>query len=213
MDSSSGETAIRDVDCALYLKHEFIILGPAGKLQKLTQPPSKQQVYQQIQCISRESLPSRSTVYRWLKQLDDTQPALVAYGRGSQIAVRSSTQCESAQQVPAASVRGAQTVVHTSAHRPVEEASSTTFQKHREEQARFIAEVRAQHDRMAQTLTSLAGELVLDVLTGVCTLGQVDIEDRANGNESPETGMLIPRSTVLRPHGRGKVERTLDVDS
>jgi hypothetical protein len=160
-----------------------------------------------------ESLRSRSTIYRWLKQLEDMQPALVAYGRGSQTVVRTNTQREGEQPILPAAAWDAQTVVHSSAHRPVKEASSTTFQEHHEEQARIIAEIRAQHDRMAQAFTSLAGELVLDVLTGEFTLHQVDIEDRANGNESPEAGTLIPRSAVPRPHGRGNVERTLDIDS
>lgn len=94
------------------------------------------------------------------------------------MAIRISTQREGAHLALAATAQKAQTVGHTSVHRPTKEASSTTFQEHREEQARFIAEIRAQHDRMAQTLTSLAGELVLDVRTGECTLRQVDIEGK-----------------------------------
>jgi hypothetical protein len=96
-------------------------------------------VYQQLQCIYRESAPSRSTVFRWLKRLEDTHPALVAYARGRRIAVRPNDLL------------------------PVEEASSAAVRKHCKDHARYIAELQAQHDDLIHTLASLDNQVVVVV--------------------------------------------------
>ena len=79
---------MREVAYALYLKRNLVVLLPTGEFQTIMRSSTKQDVYHQLQCIYHELAPSRSTVARWLKQLEDAQPALVAYARGSQMAIR-----------------------------------------------------------------------------------------------------------------------------
>jgi hypothetical protein len=72
----SRRKVMRDIAQALYLKRNLAVMLPTGEIRKIVRPPTKQDVYHQLQCIYHESAPSRSTVSRWLKQLEDAQPAL-----------------------------------------------------------------------------------------------------------------------------------------
>lgn len=142
MDSPSARTTVHKIACVLYLKREFAILLPTGKQQMVVRPATKHMVYQQLQCIYRESAPSRATVFRWLKRLEDTHPALVAYAKGGRIAV------------------------HPNNLLPVEEASFAAVRKHRKGHAQYIAELQAQHDDLTHTLASLNRQVVVDGSTG-----------------------------------------------
>src|SRR5688500_7310270 len=101
---------------------------------------TKQDVYHQLQCIYHELAPSRSTVARWLKQLEDVQPALIAYVRGSQLVIRTNHMSK-VNQASSATLRT-----------PSEEAPPESLREHRNEQARFIAEIRADYDRLVHKL-------------------------------------------------------------
>jgi hypothetical protein len=172
---------MRDVAHALYLKRVLMVVLPTDEIRTIIRPPTKQDVYHKFQCIYHESAPSRSTVSRWLKQLEDTQAALVAYARGSQVAMQDSHQ-RSVQEAPATTVR-----------KHHKEATSESLRKHREEQARFIAEIRAQYDRLARTLDSLDGQVVLDGSTGKFILQKKTREVTMTDNEKHAWSAMIPR--------------------
>jgi hypothetical protein len=146
MDSPSVAETVYNIACALYLKREFAIILPTGEREVVLRPATKHMVYKQLQCIYRESAPSRATIFGWLKRLEDTHPALVAYARGGRIAVRPNNLL------------------------PVEEASSAAVRKHRKDHGRYIAELQAQLDDLTHTLASLDNQVVVDGSTGKIVL-------------------------------------------
>ena len=108
------------------------------------------------------------------------QPALVAYARGSQMAIRTD-HISKVNQASSATLRI-----------PSEEAPPKSLREHREDQARFIAEIRADYDRLVHTLDSLDGQVVLDAATGQFIFQQVDKEEMINDHKWPEWYALIP---------------------
>lgn len=145
---------MRDVAHALYLKRNLAVTLPTGEMQTIVRPPTKQNVYHQLQSIYHESAPSRSTVARWLKQFEEAQPELVAYARDGQKAIRTN-HFSKVDEASSATLR-----------RPSKETPPKSLREHRKDQARFIAEIRADYDRLVHTLASLDGQIVLDAATG-----------------------------------------------
>jgi hypothetical protein len=222
---------MREVAYALYLKRNLVVLLPTGETQTIMRSSTKQDVYHQLQCIYHELAPSRSTVARWLKQLEDAQPALVAYARGTQVAIRTNHMSK-INQASSATLRT-----------PSEEAPPKSLREHREDQARFIAEIRADYDRLIHMLDSLDGQVVLDAATGQFIFQQVDKEEMMNDNDEQGLNAMLPRRTrpqmlyvdngqafseasatsdakqtnqarteVSHPRGHGKVERIFQID-
>jgi hypothetical protein len=222
---------MRDVAQALYIKRNLAVLLPTGEMQTIVRPPTKQNVYHQLQSIYHESAPSRSTVARWLKQFEEAQPELVAYARGSQIAMRTNY-------IPKVDEESSATL-----ETPSKEELPKSLREHRNDQARFIAELCAQYDQQAHALDSLVGQIVLDAATGQFTFQQVNKEEMMNDNDAQGLNAMLPRRTrprmlyvdngqafseasatsdaeqtnqapveVSRPRGHGKVERIFQID-